>query len=112
MGRASRPPPSHTTGHTGHVSGGSANVVRVIRHPNRGVVSRGASRESIPGAGYDPTPRRMSSYRSTSGHDSYPPFRPSARSCVPTMPSAKVKLKQAKFHGEWNYTIMPILSSK
>jgi len=24
----------------------------------------------------------------------------------------KVKLKQAKFHGEWNYTIMPMLSSK
>lgn len=24
----------------------------------------------------------------------------------------KVKLKQSKFHGEWNYTIMPMLSSK
>jgi DDE family transposase len=24
----------------------------------------------------------------------------------------QVKLKQAKFHGEWNYTIMPMLSSK
>ena len=57
-------------------------------HPNRSVVSRRASREFIPGARYDPTPRRMPSHRSTSGLDSYPPFRPSARSCVPTMPSA------------------------
>jgi hypothetical protein len=24
----------------------------------------------------------------------------------------KIKLKQSKFHGEWNYTIMPMLSSK
>ena len=47
-------------------------------HPNRSVVSRRASREFIPGARADPTPRRMPSHRSTSGDDSSPPFRPSA----------------------------------
>jgi hypothetical protein len=85
---ASRPPPSHTTGHTGHVSGGSAESIRVIRHPNRSVVSRCASGEFIPGARSDPTPRRMPSHRSTSGRHSSLPFRPSARSRVLTMPSA------------------------
>ena len=35
-----------------------------------------------------PTPRRMPSRRSIPGHDSLPPFRPSARSRGPTMPSA------------------------
>jgi hypothetical protein len=60
----------------------------MLRHPNRSLVSRRASREFIPGPRDDPTPRRMPSHRSTSGHDSSLPFRPSARSCVPTMPSA------------------------
>jgi hypothetical protein len=35
-----------------------------------------------------PTPRRRPSRHSTTGHDSCPPFRPSARSRGPTMPSA------------------------
>ena len=35
-----------------------------------------------------PTPRRMPSHRSIPGHDSLLPFRPSARSRAPTMPSA------------------------
>jgi hypothetical protein len=59
----------------------------VIHHPNRSIVSRCASREFIPDA-REPTPRRMRSPRSTSGDDSSPPFRPSARSRGPTMPSA------------------------
>ena len=80
--------PSHPTGQTGHVSGGSADVVRVIRHPDWNVVSRRVSREFIPGARDALTPRRMPPHRSTSGHDSSPPFRPSARFCVPTLPSA------------------------
>ena len=58
------------------------------RHPNRSVVSRHASREFIPGARSNPTPRRMPSHRSTAGRHSSRPFRPSARSRVPTMPSA------------------------
>jgi hypothetical protein len=53
-------------------------VVRVRRHPNRSVVSQRASREFIPGARYDPTPRRMPSHRSTSGNNPFPPFGPSA----------------------------------
>ena len=47
-------------------------------HPNQSIGSRRASREFIPGA--HSTPRRMPSPRSTSGDDSSPPFRPSARS--------------------------------
>jgi hypothetical protein len=43
-------------------------------------MSRRASREFIPDARYDPTPRRMRSHRSTSGDSSSPPFRPSAPS--------------------------------
>jgi hypothetical protein len=88
IGRGLTASPSHTTGQTGHGSGGSADDVRVRRHPNRSVVSRRASGEFIPGARAGPTPRRMPSHRSTSGHDSSPPFRPSARAGVPTMPSA------------------------
>ncbi len=41
IGRASRPPPSHTTGHTGHVSGGSADSVRVISYTPTGASSPG-----------------------------------------------------------------------
>ena len=52
--------------------------VRVIHHPNRSVLSRRASREFIPEAELRSPPRRMPSRRSTSGHDSSPPFRPSA----------------------------------
>jgi hypothetical protein len=52
----SRPPPSHTTGHPGHVSGGSADDLRVKRHPNRSVVSRRASRQFIPDAGHEAQP--------------------------------------------------------
>jgi len=57
-------------------------------HPNRSVISRRASREFIPEAEPRSPPRRMPSRRSTTGHDSLPPFRPSARSRMPTMPSA------------------------
>ena len=60
------------------------------QHPNRSVVSRRASREVIPEAEQRSPPRRMPSRRSIPGHDSRPPFRPSARSRVPTMPSADV----------------------
>jgi hypothetical protein len=59
----------------------------VSHHPNRSIVSRRASRAFIPEAN-SLAPRRMRSHRSTSGHYSLPPFRPSARSRVPTMPSA------------------------
>ena len=51
-------------------------------------MSRRASGEFIPGARSNPTPRRMPSLRSTSGRHSSLPFRPSARSRGPTMPSA------------------------
>jgi hypothetical protein len=71
---------SHTTGQTGHVSGGSVDSVRVSHHPNRSVVSRWASREFIPDVRDRPTPRQMPSHRSTSGDCPLPPFRPSARS--------------------------------
>jgi hypothetical protein len=71
-------PPSHTTGRTGHVSGGSVDYVRVIHHPNRSVISRRASREFIPEDERRSPPRRMPSRRSTAGNDSLPPFRPSA----------------------------------
>jgi hypothetical protein len=57
-------------------------------HPNRSAFSRRASRAFIPEAEHRLTPRRMRSRRSTSGHDSYPPFRPSARYRGPTMSSA------------------------
>jgi hypothetical protein len=60
----------------------------VNHHPNRSVLSRRASPEFIPDARDGPTSRRMRSQRSTSGGYSPPPFRPSARSGVPTMPSA------------------------
>jgi hypothetical protein len=60
----------------------------VNHHPNRSVGSRRASGEFIPGARSDPAPRRMPSHRATSGRHSSLPFRPSARSRVPTMPSA------------------------
>src|SRR4030095_3137895 len=40
-----------TTGHTGHVSGGSVDGVRVKHHPNRSVHSRRASCEFIPDDG-------------------------------------------------------------
>jgi hypothetical protein len=53
-------------------------VVRVRRHPHRSVVSQRASGEFIPGARYEPTPRRMPSHRSTSGNYPFPPFGPSA----------------------------------
>jgi hypothetical protein len=59
----------------------------VRHHPNWSLVARRASREFIPDANA-PTPRRLRSPRSTSGDDSSPPFRPSARSRGPTMPSA------------------------
>jgi len=59
----------------------------VRHHPNRSILSRRASREFIPDARAS-TPRRMPSPRSTSGDSSFPPFGPSARSRVPTMPSA------------------------
>ena len=58
------------------------------RHPNRSVVSRRASRAFIPEAEPRSPPRRMPSRRSTTGHDSLPPFRPSAHDRMPTMPSA------------------------
>jgi hypothetical protein len=61
--------------------------VRVIHHPNQSIVSRRASREFTPDA-RAPTSRRRPSPRSTSGDSSSPPFRPSARSRGPTMPSA------------------------
>jgi hypothetical protein len=48
---ASRPPPSHTTGHTGHVSGGSAECVRVSHHPTRSPPPQSASSQFIPDAG-------------------------------------------------------------
>jgi hypothetical protein len=57
-------------------------------HPNWSVFSRRASRAFIPEAEPRPTPRRMPSRRSTPGHHSSLPFRPSARYRVPTMPSA------------------------
>jgi hypothetical protein len=57
-------------------------------HPNRSIISRRASREFIPAAEHRSPPRRMPSRRSTTGNDSLPPFRPSARSRVPTLPSA------------------------
>jgi hypothetical protein len=50
----------------------------VIHHPNRSIRLRGASSQFIPEAEQCPTPRRMPSRRSTPGHDSSPPFRPSA----------------------------------
>ena len=59
-------------------------------HPNRSVISRRASREFIPEDETRSPPRRMPSRRSTVGNDSLPPFRPSARARVPTMPSADV----------------------
>ena len=59
-------------------------------HPNRSVISRHASRAFIPEAEHRSPPRRMASRRSIPGHYSLPPFRPSARSCVPTKPSADV----------------------
>lgn len=78
IGRGLAVSPSHTTGHTGHVSGGSAESIRVIRHPNWSVVSQRASREFLPGARTDQTPRRMPSHRSTPGSYPSPPFGPSA----------------------------------
>jgi hypothetical protein len=56
--------------------------------PDRSVGSRRASCEFLPEATHHPTPRRMPSRRSTPGHGSSLPFRPSARARVPTMPSA------------------------
>jgi hypothetical protein len=50
-------------------------------------MARRASREFIPDV-RGLTPRRMPSHRSTSSDSSSLPFRPSARSRVPTMPSA------------------------
>ena len=47
-------------------------------HPNRSIRLRGASSQFIPEAEQSPTPRRMPSRCSTPGHDSSPPFRPSA----------------------------------
>ena len=75
----------------------AAESIRVRRHPNRSVVSRRASCEFIPGARSDPTPRRMPSHRSTAGRHSSRPFRPSARSRVPTMPSADFSGAQGGF---------------
>jgi hypothetical protein len=48
-------PPSHTTVHTDHEYGGSADSVRVgYIYPNRSVLSRCASRKVIPDAGHKP----------------------------------------------------------
>jgi hypothetical protein len=77
-----------SSGHTGPVSGGSADAVRVI------CTLTGVSSPSVPAARSSQrpsmarTPRRMRSHRSTPGRLSSPPFRPSARSRVPPMPSA------------------------
>jgi hypothetical protein len=59
-------------------------------HPNRSVFCQCASRAFIPAAEPPPTPRRRPAHRSTPGRHSSRPFRPSARSRVPTMPSADV----------------------
>jgi hypothetical protein len=58
------------------------------RAPNRSVISQHASRKFILEAEQRSPPRRMPSRRSIPGHYSRPPFRPSARLRVPTMPSA------------------------
>ena len=49
-------------------------------HPDRSVLSRGASREFLPDAGQYPPSRRRRSRHSTTGRNSSLPFRPSARS--------------------------------
>ncbi len=86
-GLAASPLPHHRTFGSrirrfGGVSQGESSPQAEPRFPEcqQPVHPRGRARS--------PTPRRMPSRRSTAGHDSSPPFRPSARFRVPTMPSA------------------------
>jgi hypothetical protein len=80
--------PCHTTGHTGHVSRGSLDEVRVIHAPQPGRLLPACqwsvhSRRQT----FRPTPRRMPSGHSTRDDESSLPFGPSHHGGG-TMPSA------------------------
>jgi len=82
-------PPSHTTGHTDHVSGGSADEIEVVYSPRPKRLLPLRQWPVHPRRRtHGPTPRRVPSRHSTAGDDSSLPFRPSARTSVHTMPPA------------------------
>jgi hypothetical protein len=85
---ASRPPPSHPTGQTGHVSGGAVDAVRVLHPPHPERLSRRARRAFLPADEPRSPPRRRPSRHATAGHDARPPCGPSAGYRAPTLPSA------------------------